>query len=166
MTLEEFNGSTEQSARGALELCCVSKRWVDGVIAERPFNNHAALKHAADQVWMSLREPDFLEAFEGHPKIGDVDSLKMKYAGSSALAAGEQSSVAQANDDIILRLAQGNALYEKTFGFIFIICATGKTAQEMCDLLEARISNSREEELRTAAEEQRKILQLRLDAMQ
>lgn len=166
MTLSELNSAPERSAYDALALCCVSEAWISGMLGARPFPDHASLKRSADLVWAQLGEADFLEAFEGHPRIGDVDSLKQKYAASGTLAAREQSGVAQASDSVIERLAAGNARYEKTFGFMFIVCASGKTAQQMSELLERRLGNTREQELNNAAEEQRKILQLRLDAMQ
>jgi len=154
------------AATAALELCCVSKRWIAGVLKNRPFKDLAALRLSADRVWSSLSTEDYLEAFEGHPKIGDVNSLKAKYARSGNLAAHEQSSVAQATQGIIERLAKGNRLYEERFGYIFIVCATGKSALQMCDLLEQRLGNEPSHELGVAAEEQRKILQIRLEQWQ
>ncbi|MEQ8802229.1 MAG: 2-oxo-4-hydroxy-4-carboxy-5-ureidoimidazoline decarboxylase, partial [Haliea sp.] len=112
-----------------------------------------------------LGEADLLEAFEGHPKIGDVNSLKAKYSSTKALAAGEQSSVDEAGDAIIEALARGNSEYEEKFGFIFIVCATGKSAREMSGLLQARLPNDRATELANAAGEQRKIFQIRLSKL-
>jgi 2-oxo-4-hydroxy-4-carboxy-5-ureidoimidazoline decarboxylase len=165
MNLAGFNSADADTARAALALCCVSERWIDGVIAGRPYATLEALKQHSDRIWRELGESDFLQAFEGHPKIGDVSSLRKKYAASEALAAGEQSSVAAASDDVIERLAAGNARYEKRFGFIFIVCATGKSAAEMLTLLEERLHNDRATELAIAAEEQRRILTLRLEKM-
>lgn len=166
MSLIVFNQLPEPAAYSALERCCVSRRWIQGMLARRPFADRVTLKDAADQVWATLDETDFLQAFEGHPRIGDVESLQAKYQASSALAAGEQSGVKQASDELIVRLATGNAEYAEKFGFIFIVCASGKSALQMCEILEARLGNTREQELLNAAEEQRKILQLRLDAVQ
>lgn len=165
MSLETFNALDDAAAADALRRCCVSANWVAGVLAGRPFASAEALRETANAVWEGLAEADFLEAFEGHPKIGDVTSLKAKYADTGSLAASEQSGVAGADDDIIRRLADGNRAYEERFGFIFIVCATGKSAREMCELLESRIDNDRDRELAIAAEEQRKILQLRLESM-
>ena len=165
MSLDVFNAMTESDARGALELCCVSENWVAGMLAVRPFVDGDAARNAADEVWAGLGEPDFLQAFEGHPKIGDVKSLAAKYQSSGGLAAHEQSGVSSATDDVIQRLADGNKSYEDRFGFIFIVCATGKSAAEMCELLEERLDNERDSELLIAAEEQRKILRLRLEKL-
>jgi 2-oxo-4-hydroxy-4-carboxy-5-ureidoimidazoline decarboxylase len=165
VSLDAFNALTDSEAHDALALCCVSERWVDGVLAGRPYPDAEALRTAADTVWRSLGKEDFLQAFEGHPKIGDVNSLKARYAASGKLAAHEQSGVAAADDAVIQRLAAGNASYEEKFGYIFIVCASGKTAEEMCAILEHRLANNPERELGIAAEEQRKILQIRLEKL-
>lgn len=161
--IDAFNALDAGSARAALEACCVSQRWISGVLESRPFATTEALSSRADEVWAAMEEADILEAFEGHPKIGDVNSLKAKYAHTGGLAAHEQSSVAEASEGVIERLAAGNSAYEAKFGFIFIVCATGKSALEMCELLEARLGNERSQELLIAKEEQRKIMQLRLE---
>lgn len=163
MDVNAFNALDEDAARRALESCCVAVRWVDGMLAQRPFASLQALSSAADAVWAQMNETDILEAFEGHPKIGDVNSLKAKYAHTGGLAAHEQASVSAASDDVIQRLADGNTAYEQRFGFIFIVCATGKSAAQMLALLEDRLHNERVQELTIAAEEQRKITQLRLE---
>lgn len=165
MTLEEFNGLPEAAARDALALCCVSDRWLDGMLARCPFPSREALLQAGDAVWEALEEADILQAFTGHPKIGDAGSLGKKYAASGSQAAAEQAGVDAADEALIARLAEGNARYLARFGFIFIVCASGKSASEMCALLEQRLGNERDRELRVAAEEQRKILQLRLEKM-
>ena len=165
MDVADFNRLPDDEAHAALALCCVSERWIRGMLAGRPFASREALLAHSDALWSSLGEGDYLEAFEGHPKIGDVASLREKYAASGSLAAHEQSGVAGADESLLMRLAAGNARYEARFGFIFIVCASGKSAGEMCELLEQRLENSRETELRLAAEEQRKILTLRLEKM-
>ncbi|WOJ94093.1 2-oxo-4-hydroxy-4-carboxy-5-ureidoimidazoline decarboxylase [Congregibacter variabilis] len=166
MTLDEFNTLDAHEASQALQLCCVSKQWINGVLLQRPYKDLASLRRTANSVWSNLAREDYLEAFEGHPKIGDVNSLKAKYANSGDLAAHEQSGVAQASQSLIERLASGNQRYEERFGYIFIVCATGKSALEMCELLEQRLKNDPETELQIAAEEQRKILQIRLEQWQ
>jgi len=128
-----------------------------------PYCDAAELKAAADKNWENMGEADYLQAFDGHPKIGNVSSLKEKYASTKALASGEQSSVNSASDEVISRLALGNKNYEEKFGFIFIVCASGKSAKEMLDLLETRLPNDRPTELVNAREEQRKIFQIRIE---
>ncbi len=122
-----------------------------------------ALFTVANANWLGLEEKDYLEAFDGHPKIGDVSSLMEKYENTMELAAGEQSGIKIADQNTINELAQGNSDYHQKFGFIFIVCATGKSAGEMNTLLQARIGNNRATELRNAAEEQRKIFHIRLN---
>ncbi|MEM6302822.1 MAG: 2-oxo-4-hydroxy-4-carboxy-5-ureidoimidazoline decarboxylase [Pseudomonadota bacterium] len=158
-----INGLNEADARTALEHCCVSRKWISAMLDQRPFGSEQALRQVSDRAWSECAEGDWLEAFEGHPRIGDIQSLKAKYADTSSLAAAEQAGMQSADDSIIERLALGNKQYEDRFGFMFIVCATGKSALEMSELLEARLTNERAQELSIAAEEQRKITQLRLE---
>lgn len=163
MNLEGFNAADTAGAAGMLRRCCNCLRWIDQLVQARPFRDPQALRDAADRIWWSLDEPDYLEAFAAHPQIGDIDSLREKYADTRSLAAGEQSGVAAADEQTLQGLARGNADYLERFGFIFIVCASGKSAAEMLDLLETRLDNTRREEIANAAEEQRKIFQLRLE---
>lgn len=165
MSLQTLNEAAESDAAHMLRQCCTSERWINRMTAGRPYSSAEELRKAADENWKGLDAEDYLQAFEGHPKIGDISSLKAKYANTKELAAGEQSSVNVASDTVIQRLADGNTTYEEKFGFIFIVCATGKSAQEMSDLLQARLPNDRQAELTNAAEEQRKIFQLRLNKL-
>lgn len=165
MNIDAFNRLTQADAKAWLQRCCVSQRWIQGMLADRPYANLKHVLENADRVWQVLEDSDFLEAFQGHPKIGDVTSLRAKYADTATLAAGEQSLVGDAKSDVIQRLAIGNTAYEARFGFIFIVFASGKTAQQMLALLEERLENSREVELAIAAKEQHKITRLRLETL-
>ncbi len=163
MNINELNKQTTEQATHTFMQCCTASAWVKRMVDARPYAHAQALKEAADVNWQNLSEADYFEAFEGHPKIGDVSSLRAKYANTKELAGNEQGLVKQANDDTLKILAQGNSDYEQKFGFIFIVCATGKSAQQMSDLLQARLPNSKADELINAAEEQRKIFQIRID---
>ncbi|MEH6582963.1 MAG: 2-oxo-4-hydroxy-4-carboxy-5-ureidoimidazoline decarboxylase [Halioglobus sp.] len=165
MSIEQVNQAARDDACHMFRQCCTSDSWIQRMVSARPFNSEQALREAADTNWRGLADEDYLQAFDGHPKIGDVGSLKAKYANTKELAAGEQSSVNVASDEIIQALADGNTAYEDKFGFIFIVCATGKSASEMLDLLEARLPNDRKQELANAAEEQRKIFHIRLEKL-
>lgn len=132
------------------------------MLARRPFASQAALLQAARDEWFALGEADWLEAFSHHPKIGDRASLEARFPATHDLSAREQSGVAAARSDVIDALAKDNATYCERFGFIFIVCATGKSAEEMLKLLRDRLDNDRATELRIAAEEQAKITALRL----
>lgn len=162
MTLEEFNRLPAGDAEAALTQCCAARDWVHAIAAARPFADIAQVLQKADQIWRSMDEKNYLEAFSAHPQIGNVASLLEKYSSTKTMAAGEQSAVATASNETLHRLAENNRAYLAKFGFIFIVCATGKSAQEMLELLQARLPNSRDQELANAAEEQRKITALRL----
>jgi len=163
MTLIDLNDQTPEQANHTFMQCCTSTTWVKAMVKARPFLDEIAVAKQADLAWQELEENDYLEAFEGHPKIGDVSSLRAKYANTKELAGNEQGLVKEANDDVLEVLSQGNTDYEEKFGFIFIVCATGKSAKEMSDLLQARLPNNKRRELINAAEEQRKIFQLRIN---
>ncbi len=162
MILTELNKADSKSAGLFFRQCCTSSMWAEQMVMGRPFKDGSHLRDYADYCWGLLSERDYLEAFDGHPKIGDIESLKKKFNGSQDMARTEQSSVVEANIDTLESLSIGNAEYEKKFGFIFIVFASGKSAEEMLNILEGRIDNSRTEEIATAAEEQRLIFQLRL----
>lgn len=147
-----------------LRRACGSSTWVERMLARRPFPSQAELLKAARDEWFALGEADWLEAFSHHPKIGDRASLEKRFPATHDLSAKEQSGVSAAREDVINALAIDNETYVKRFGFIFIVCATGKSAEEMLKLLRDRLNNDRATELRIAAEEQAKITALRLRA--
>lgn len=163
MTIEELNRLADAEAAGLFLRCCGSHAWSDAMTAARPFASRDAVHVRAAIVWNTLPVSDWMEAYTAHPRIGDVDSLRKKYADTKAWASGEQSGVQAADEAVIQGLARGNAEYEKKFGFIFIVCATGKSAEEMHALLDARLTNTREQEIHHAAAEQLKITRLRID---
>ena len=162
MTLERLNRLDDAAARTALERCCGARRWVERVCAARPWRDRAALIAAAERAFDGLERADWLEAFAHHPRIGDMASLRAKYASTAAWAGEEQRGAAAAGEAALAALAEGNRAYEERFGYIFIVCATGKSADEMLALLRARMPNPPEREIRIAAEEQMKITRLRI----
>jgi 2-oxo-4-hydroxy-4-carboxy-5-ureidoimidazoline decarboxylase len=163
MTIEELNRLPDTTARAELERCCGAGRWITGVLARRPFADRAALLQAATDVWRGLGPEDWREAFTHHPRIGDVEGLRKRFATTAAWAGAEQAGTASASEEVLRSLAEGNRRYEERFGHIFIVCATGKSAAEMDALLRARLGNDPETELRIAAGEQEKITRLRLE---
>jgi 2-oxo-4-hydroxy-4-carboxy-5-ureidoimidazoline decarboxylase len=165
MTIARLNALPEDEVLQLLISCCGSSAWAKEMLMKRPFASTDTLMEAAEACWSTRSEADFLEAFSHHPKIGDISSLRDKFASTAHFASGEQGSVASASEEILQGLARGNADYEQKFGFIFIVCATGKSASEMLELLENRLPNSREEELRIAAGEQSKITRIRLEKL-
>jgi 2-oxo-4-hydroxy-4-carboxy-5-ureidoimidazoline decarboxylase len=161
-----LNRYDDKALRGALAKCCASTAWVEGLARSRPFpDDDAAIMQAAENNWWVLTPDDWREAFTAHPKIGDIDSLRAKFADTKNWAGGEQSGVAGASEQTLQRLAKLNTEYEQKFGYIFIICATGKSADEMLASLEERLPNSPEDEIKIAAGEQLKITKLRLEKL-
>jgi 2-oxo-4-hydroxy-4-carboxy-5-ureidoimidazoline decarboxylase len=113
-----------------------------------------------------LKESDYLEAFSHHPKIGaNLAELARKFPNTAQLSAAEQRGVSEASEGTLQALSELNLAYEQRFGFIFIVCAKGKTASEMRHLLERRINNPKPVELELAAVEQGKITRLRLEQL-
>lgn len=165
MTLTSLNNLPAATRAGALATCCGAPAWVGALNQRFPFATAAALLAAAEEVWHGLAEADWRAAFAHHPKIGDVNSLKEKFASTAAWAAGEQGAVRQASDATLGALAAGNAAYEAKFGYIFIVCATGKSADAMLVLLRARLPNAPAAEIQIAMSEQAKITRLRLEKL-
>lgn len=162
MILNDLNALTNEQGYQLFESCCAAPKWVFAMLEERPYIDLAQVLSVSESAWARCEKTDYLAAFEAHPKIGDISSLKKKYANTAVLAGSEQSSVGVASDEVISELAIHNALYIERFGFIFIVFATGKSALDMLTLLKQRLSNDPEIELKIAAGEQLKITQLRL----
>lgn len=131
----------------------------------RPFASVKDLLAKADNLWWSLGEEDWLEAFRAHPKIGEQKAAAAQSEQARNWSAQEQSGIERAAQETKAALASGNQDYEDRFGFIFIVCATGKTSAEMLAILNERLQNDPATELRVAAEEQRKITRLRLEKL-
>ena len=159
--LETFNQLAEGDALIELLKVCSSQVWARSVLAQRPFSDKRALLTASDKAWQLTHEADWLEAFDGHPKIGDAQALQ---AGPESMAMQEQGQVNAAKDSTRKTLARLNQVYLEQFGFIFIICASGRSAEEMLCVLEQCLSRSRVDELQRAASEQSKIMTRRLQA--
>ncbi|GAA3988024.1 2-oxo-4-hydroxy-4-carboxy-5-ureidoimidazoline decarboxylase [Hymenobacter antarcticus] len=166
MTLTELNSLSKPALAEALQKCCGSTAWVENMLTVFPTADVETLMDEAKTNWNSLREADWREAFTHHPKIGgDVDALRAKFASTSTWAEGEQAAVKEASQATLEALAAGNEGYERKFGCIFIVCATGKTAEQMLALLQARLPNEPEAEILIAAAEQDKITRIRLEKL-
>src|SRR5436190_862239 len=140
MTLAELSALEAVRAEAEFLRCCGSVRWARGMGQARPFASLNAMIEAGEVLWAALAPGDWLEAFAAHPQIGARTP-------ASAWAAGEQSGMRSADDQTRARLAASNAAYRSRFGFIFIVCATGKSPAEMLAMLERRLANSPEGEL-------------------
>jgi len=165
MTLHDLNTLPKERLREELERCCGSKAWIDKMLPFFPADDMVELLEDAEEQWYKCSESDWKEAFAHHPKIGDIDSLKKKFASTADWASGEQGGMSKASDEIIKSIAEGNKEYEKKFGYIFITCASGKSAEEMLSELNVRLNNNPEVEIEVAADEQNKITKLRLEKL-
>ena len=158
-----LNRMTAEVAARALHRCCASSAWSAALVADRPYRSIDHLHEVARDAWWSLGENDWLEAFAAHPKISDRGAPTT--TGDAKWSEDEQSGTRDAPAEIKTRFARANASYEAKFGFIFIICATGKDASEMLEALEDRLSNTQSTEIRIAAEQQMYITEIRLNKL-
>ena len=163
MTLAEFNTLPASQAEALLVDCCGSSRWAEGVASRRPYETADALHKAADSVWWKLDRACWLEAFSHHPQIGEQAEAGSERA--RELASGEQAGARIATGDVKERLARANRAYLEKFGYIYIVCATGKSAEAMLAILNQRLQNDPPSEISIAAEQQRLITRIRLDKL-
>lgn len=160
--LDRIDGLSVDDAREAFTRCCGASLWVEAMTIGRPYATWEQLEATSSTAFRTLTDVDWKEAFAHHPQIGDVDALRARFASTRQWANGEQAGTAAASEEALRMLAQGNAAYREKFGYIFIVCATGKSAEEMRCLLHARLLNDPEIEIALAAAEQQKITGLRL----
>ncbi len=155
-----LNDLNDEETRAALTRCCGSIRWVERMQGERPFRDRAHLFEAASRHWNALDVADWDEAFSHHPRIGEPSGAAKSTA---SWAANEQAGASLSADDVRAAIAEGNRAYEARFGRIYLVCATGKTGEELLAILRARMGNDPATELRVAVGEQEKITRLRLE---
>jgi len=165
LRLNQLNELSAEQAEAEFLKCCGSRSWARALTDARPFTDADALFREADRVWWSLGDEDWLEAFRAHPKIGEQKAAAVQSEQARSWSAQEQSGIQDAATETKAALAARNQEYEQRFGFIFIVCATGKTSAEMLAILNQRMCNDAGAELRIAAEEQRKITRLRLEKL-
>ncbi len=163
MTLESLNDLSFEAAYLEFQKCCGARNWVRQIVDRRPFASLQEFFEAAGTIWNTLSPSDWKEAFEHHPRIGDREALREKF--STTAAEAEQAGILTTTEEVLQRLAERNREYEEKFGYIFIVCATGKSAEEMLKTIEERLHNEPEPELIIAAEEQRKITRIRLEKL-
>lgn len=163
--LGRLNRLPKKLATQALLDCCGSREWASRIVASRPFATAATLYSKADTIWTELGPKDWLESFQHHPPIGGKRAAAKQSSTASRWSAKEQSSAQKASPGTLALLAAGNRSYADKFGYVFLICATGKTSEEILQALRKRLSNDPETELAIAAEEQRKITRLRLEKL-
>lgn len=157
-----LNDLSDEDVRLELLRCCHSEKWAHALVASRPFAGDFELFERAESAWWDLDSTDWLEAFAAHPRIGDRPAADSSTAEWSS---AEQSGMAEASDPVQSAMEAGNRLYESRFGHVFLICASGRSGEEMAAELTRRLSNTPAAELKTAAEEQAKITRLRLERL-
>jgi len=161
-----LNELPEDEAHATLLRCCGSSAWATRVLDARPFADDTAARLGADEAWWAVSDDDQREAFAHHPRIGeDPERLRAKFASTSAWAGNEQAGVAAASEETLVALQQANVEYEARFGHVFLICATGLTADQMLGALRRRLPHDPAREHLVAAGEQAKITRLRLDKL-
>jgi allantoicase len=160
-----LNAKLEKEAEAALLDCCGARHWAQEMVKARPFVSASQMFETAERIWMGLRRDDWLEAFRHHPKIGRKKAAARQSGKARQWSKGEQAAAQKAPAKILAELGKANREYEKRFGFIFIICAAGKSSEEILASLKQRMANDAETELRVAAEEQSKITRLRLEKL-
>ena len=165
MTLAELNGLSPREAAAEFLKCCGARAWAEAMTTGRPFHSEGELFAKADLACSSLTDDDWLEAFRAHPKIGEKKAAAGQSPQEQKWSAQEQSGVAATSDDVTAQLAERNREYEGKFGFIFIVCASGKSSVEMLAILNDRLKNDPQTELSIAAQEQQKITRLRLQKL-
>lgn len=165
ISVAQLDAMPDAEAAFKLAACCGASTWVAGMLKRRPFRSREQLFAASDQVAASLQQDDWLEAFSHHPRIGQRNSNAAVSTTAESWSTGEQSAVSAASSEVRAQLAEANAEYENRFGFIFIISASGKNAEEILTALRQRLSNQMGSEIRIAAVEQRKITRLRLERL-
>ena len=162
LSVEELDVLPHDAAAEILSSVCGSSRWTSAMVARRPFVTRETLLHAADDVWNRLSPSDWLEAFAHHPRIGERRTAAPVDATAERWSEREQSTAAVAGDRLKRELARAQREYEARFGYIFLICAAGRTAEDILTALRTRMRNDPDTELHVAAEEQRQITRLRL----
>ncbi len=160
--LARWNGLPPDKAAEEILPCCGSKAWALAMANRRPILGESALLATCDEVWKNLPESDWLEAFRSHPRIGDSHSPASAPPRSASWSGEEQRQVGTSGEDVKAALAEGNRAYEQRFKRIFIVCATGKSASQILEILQRRLQNDEKTELHEAAEQQRQIAHLRL----
>ena len=165
MTLDELNNLSDKELREELYKCCGSTVWVEYMAMMSPFTGVDHLMNMAERCWHKCSSNEWLEAFRQHPRLGDIESLKEKFQSTADMALEEQSAAGGATEEVLEELALGNEAYEKKFGFIYILNATGKSAKVMLSILRIRLNNDVETEKIMAMVEQNKITHIRLEKL-
>ncbi|HLO00225.1 MAG TPA: 2-oxo-4-hydroxy-4-carboxy-5-ureidoimidazoline decarboxylase [Pyrinomonadaceae bacterium] len=160
--LATLNSISARAAEAEFLKCCGSQNWATQMAGARPWDTVNEMIAAANRIWWKLGRQDWLDAFHSHPKIGEKKAVTPTVAEAQRWSEAEQAGIRNSAPETLRALAELNRTYEEKFGYIFIVCATGKSSEEILPILRARVGNDPEGELRVAATEQAKITELRL----
>jgi allantoicase len=163
--IARLNHSSRAQAARALFDCCGSKKWVERVLIHRPYPDNSALLDFAEEAFALLGRKDWLTIFRNHPAIGAAKAKAKQTATARGWSAGEQSLAQKGSPETLAGLGAANEAYEATFGHVFLICATGKSSEQILKTMQERLGHDAETEMRIAGEEQRKITRLRLEKL-
>ena len=165
LTVKDLDEMEPDQARGLFAQCCGSSKWVNEMTAKRPFRTFDNVLKAADDAADTMAAQDWLDAFAHHPRIGERAGSAPAKGEAAEWSEKEQSGVDSASFDLKAALMNANEEHERKFGYIYIVCATGKSAEEMLEIARKRLGNDAEKELSVSADEQRKITRLRLEKL-
>lgn len=163
--LRRLNGQSFEEAKAELLRCCGASRWAEAMARARPFRDAEHLHSEAEWLWSQTKPEDWYEAFSHLPRLGGPERLSERFATTATWTSQEQRGVEGADEAVLKALDEANRAYEEKFGFIFLVCATGKSAEELLGLLRERMRNPPDEELRVAAREQLRITRIRLEKL-
>jgi 2-oxo-4-hydroxy-4-carboxy-5-ureidoimidazoline decarboxylase len=165
VSVAELDTMSEARAAELLRACCGSSRWVSAMVTRRPFGSRDVLLGAAENFWLMLEPAEWREAFAHHPRIGQQQSAGPSSAQGQRWSRDEQGGLEGAGDAVRRALAEVNREYEARFGYVYLVCATGKSGAELLALARERLGHDPERELVVAAREQQKIMRLRLEKL-
>ncbi len=157
-----FDVASDDELRARLHSCCAAETWVERMVAGRPYRSEAALYAASDHATLALDADGLAQALAGHPRIGDAPTPHGGDRRSAAWSRGEQAGVATADASLLDQLAAANAEYERRFGHVYLVCASGRSAAELLAICRSRLDNDPESERDVVLGELAKINQLRL----
>ena len=165
MTMDTFDVAPEEELRDRLRSCCAAEAWVEEMVVGRPYQSEAVLYAASDRATAALDALGLEQALAGHPRIGDSAPAHGGDGRSAAWSRGEQAGVATAGADVLGELAAANSAYERRFGHVYLVCASGRSAAELLAVCQARLDNDPGTERGVVLTELAKINRLRLGKM-
>ena len=163
--IDKVNSLSEKDLRVQLKSCCSSTKWAESLLQERPFASREDFLEKGESIWKALDHSDVMEAFDGHPKIGDTKQDEPQFKAGKSFSQKEQQGVAGASEELLETMRELNAQYEQRFGYIYIVFASGKSLTQMVSIIKERLENGADDELEVAKNEQFKITKNRMEKL-